>query len=87
MLACAACAAPGVRPVELGLSPIEGGGIEGAPTEGKQADAAPWWRLAGDPVLEKLLDEGWPTIRRWPAMPTGWPRPKRQRVDAIRAAK
>ncbi|MDK4805299.1 MAG: hypothetical protein OC190_02005 [Novosphingobium aromaticivorans] len=58
MLACAACAAPGVRPVELGLSPIEGGGIEGAPTEGKQADAAPWWRLAGDPVLEKLLDEG-----------------------------
>lgn len=58
MLACAACAAPGVRPVELGLSPIEGGGIEGTPTEGKQADAAPWWRLAGDPVLEKLLDEG-----------------------------
>jgi hypothetical protein len=65
---------------------LKGEASKGRPPKEKQADAAPWWRLAGDPVLEKLLDEGL-AIRRWPAMPTGWPRPKRRRVDAIRAAK
>lgn len=53
VVACAGCAAPAVRHVELDLGPIEGARV----------DAPAWWHAAGDPVLVSLLDDTLPRDR------------------------